>query len=220
MSVENSLLGVDRLSAPVYGSENYLMNSTIPMVKAYTKIVLSAAVAATFGANFISLDPCLFFSFLNSIEIISYLAVYQANLHPMFSSFLASLRVNMFVPSFFQYIPELRNNAVQLTGKLNDFGDNTNLLLLNSGLNCSILLIVIFMHFLLYLVKKIPCGCIKKAAEKMYGYFKYQIYVRFWIQTFFDFTFNSFISVKYCQFQNYIQILDFVISLLMLVSLK
>ena len=115
---------------------------------------MTVGLSAALGTSFLNLDPTSFFNFLNSAEIYTYIVLYQVELDPVLIAFLSELQFTSKIPNVYSYFID-PNDGVQMTGQVSNFGDNTNLLFLNSGVNMSIFAFFVVVITLIYLLKRI-----------------------------------------------------------------
>ena len=84
------------------------------------------------------MDPISFFNFLNSAQIYLNIILFQLDLNSILVDFILSLNPNSNIPIIFTYFVDPQQ-GVQINEKLNVYGDVTNLLLINSSVNLTIL---------------------------------------------------------------------------------
>ena len=216
VSVDNSLLITASLSINLFAQAYNDLVSQITAMKSYSQTGLTIGLSAALGASTLNLNPTLFFNFLNSVEIYSYAVLYNLDFDPSLVAFLDELQVNSLIPNFLNYFID-PNYGVQFTGKMSSFGYNNNLFILNCGNYLTSIAVLIIIMLLLRIFSIIKCSWINHIANRWMGSFKYNAFLRLWIQTFLSALFSAFLSILYTDFFNAVQIIDFAISISVLV---
>ena len=217
ISSENSILYATELSIGLFaGSYNDIIN-TISEFKSYSQIGMTIGLSVALGTSCIHLNPTSFFNFLNSAEIYSCMVLYQVELDPVLIAFLSELKYTSKIPNAYSYFID-PNDGVQMTGQVRNFGDNTNLLLLNSGVHMSILAFFIALLTLICLLKMISGRWLKPKLEKAEQYFRYGVFSRLWIQSCLGILMSSMLGILTTQLANRTQIIDFCFCCIMLVK--
>ena len=127
----NSLLDKTFLVGDLFAGSYSDVVSEINSLNSYALIGLAAGLSTVLGTSALNLDPLGFFNFLNNLQIYVYIVLYQVNLDSGLVSFLSLLNAMSQIPNPLAFIVS-SNEGVQITGRMNDFGNNTNLLVLNS----------------------------------------------------------------------------------------
>lgn len=175
----------------------------------------TAGVSVAFSTGMLNFDPTSFFDFLNTAEM--YYAIYLTNseLNPILSEFLLGLRVQDLLPNVFGYVIDSKYGA-KMPKKLDKLGYNTNLSILNVGVQITTLIIFLLLIPLILSLFFFP-WCKKKLINTI-KVFRYKIFLRFWLQTFFEFFIVAGYGIKYNKFENAGQIVDFCLCLLIYVK--
>ena len=211
-----SLLDITSLVTDLFAGSYSDLVSEINTLHNYAQIGLAIGLSTVLGTSAINVDPLSFFNFLNSAQIYSYVVLYQVNLDPALVSFLVQINAISQLPNPIAYIIST-DQGVQLTGRMNDFGNNPNLLLLNSGVTLTIFALCILGKLGTYLLRLIRISWFKPIAEKIEEYFRYGVFSRLWIQSCLEIFINSLVGIFYTELGNNIQIFDFVLCWVMLV---
>ena len=211
-----SLLDTRNLTIGLFATSYDNLLNTISEVKSYSQQGMTIGLSAALGTSAVSLDPASFFTFLNFAEIYSYIVLYQIEIDPTLVAFLNELQFTSKIPNIFTYFID-QKQGVQMTGKISDYGNNTNLFLLNSGVNLTILCCFIIVKIGLYILRIIRNKRFNTLRAKIEGYFTYKAFLRLWIQSCLDFSFNSAIGIYYMQYDNRIQYIDFTVCCAILV---
>ena len=216
ISNTNSLLLTDTISIPLFANNINNVVSQINQLKEYSQIGLAIGLSAALGTSAINLDFNSFFNFLNAAEIYSYVVLYQLDLDPTLTNLLNGLRVNSKIPNVFVYFVNPLQ-GVQIGGNLNGFGYTTNLLLLNSGINMTILAAALVVVIALYYLHGFKNKWLKDKSGKILSYFQYGFFLRLWIQSCLELLLSSFVGICYTNLENSTQIADFAICCSILV---
>lgn len=217
VSFDNSLLSTRNLTIGLYPEAYNDIISKVEQSKYYAQVAVRVGISAVLGTSFLNLNPNSFFQFVNNIEIYAASTMYAIDNNPILLTFLTQLQ-------FFSNVPNLyscainENKGVKIAGRLSNSGNNTNLLLLNSGNKLNILIVMLLIPVVVYLLRQLKIQKITFLLEKISEKFKYRAFLRFWIQSFLEILLNASISVLMSQFTNMIQIIDFMISCMLLVK--
>ena len=82
-----------------------------------------------------------------------------------------------------------------MTGNFNEFGYSSNILLINSGPNLTILAGLIFMYPLVLALSDVPIKKLNLVVMKTKKKFEFNIFLRFWIQSYLELFLKSFFSL-------------------------
>lgn len=182
------------------------------------KAALGLAMSTVLGSSILMVNPQSFFFFLQTLELYYYVLIYACDLSPTLNAFLNALNGPSYIPEPFGYmIPD--SEGVALTGKINDFGYNTNLILLNSGVNLSCLVILALLLPVSYGLSKVPWKWFSGKMKQCFSSYKYCVVSRCFIQMFLEFLINSCIGIYFTQFGNTAQIVDFILCCVLLVRI-
>ncbi|OMJ87112.1 hypothetical protein SteCoe_11262 [Stentor coeruleus] len=173
----------------------------------------TAGVSVAIGVSFLNLDPSSFFDFMNTAEM--FYAVYLMNLkiNKILLEFLIGLRTQGMLPNVYAYTVKV-DKGVKMPDKFKNLGFESNLVLINGGGQFTALTIFIALLFLLDKFSKIER--LKSRLEQYKKLFKYSIFLRFWLQTYFELAISCTFGLKYNEFANSTQIIDAMICLLVI----
>ena len=216
VSVDNSILTTSSLTASLFAQTYNDLVSQISTMKSYSQTGVTVGVCSALGASAINLNPTIFFNFLNSAEIYSYILMYDLDLDPSLAAFLNELQVNSQVPNAFNYFIS-PSNGVVFTNNLSNFAFGNSLLMVNCGNNITLFVLFGVVVILLMCFTVIKCTWLNNQLAKAIGYFQYGAFLRLWIQTFLPTTFSAFLSIQYVNLDNNVQVVDMTISCLVLV---
>ena len=216
LSKNNLKLTTSRLSIKLYPSTSTSVQNKISAAKQLATKGVTIGLSVIFGTSIISFDPTSFFNFLNSAEIYAIIYMYGIPFHPVLTQFLATLRPQKFFPNLFKdSIDETK--GVKLNENYSNYGLSTNFLLVNSGI--SFFILSLFLGIFLFLrILGFFSRFLKEQIKKLDGYFKYSIFLRFFLQTYLEISFNSIVELYYNTFNTGLLIVDGIIALMFIVK--
>ena len=216
LSTSNSILLAQNLTTALFATSISTTAIQAAQVKTSTKAGMAVGASAAIGMSLLNANPTSFFTFLNSAEIFSYIVVYQVNIDPTLIAFLNSLQTTSMIPNIFQYMLS-DSQGVQYTGKLQDFGFNSNITLINFGPFLTTLIIFMFGLLVCFLLKYIKYPYIQLKVMRLINYYHYGFFLRFWIQSCLGLTFCSVVGIFYSNFANPTQVIDASFSIILIV---
>ena len=150
-STTNSLIYSNIINVMLFAdSLNNIVND-VSALKSYAQIGMKIGLSAALGSSAITMDPISFFNFLNSAQVYLNIILFQLDLNSILVDFILSLNSNSNIPIIFTHFVDPQQ-GVQINGQLNVYGDVTNLLLINSGVNLTILVgLIIALPFVYFL---------------------------------------------------------------------
>ena len=163
------------------------------------------------------MNPSMIFNLLNLVEMFSYSLLFDIKFHHKFIEFLMKLKATTKFPSLKIPITKQESN---LPSKYLIYGIESNLIIVNSGFMIIILFIIIILTLLAYLGSLVGNNFTKRICLKVLNALFFSWYFRFCIQSCFDITIFSLISIKYSQFEGNISIFNLTCCLLMLVIIN
>ena len=190
--------------------------AAISQAQSLAQSALMAGIAAVFGSSFINLDPLTLFNFLNNLDIYVYTSLYYTDLDSSLVAFLQMLSPNSWLPNIFTYFIN-QNDGNQLDSAFSNFGNSTNLIMINSGPTLEILAVMIVIPFGLLLFRKTKFGWLNRQIAKLFEKYRYSAFLRFFLQSFLELSCNSAIGAYYTLFANMVQIFDFGLCLIITV---
>lgn len=217
-STTNALLYTKTLEINLYTTDQLNENNIIQKVKQTATEGIEIGLSFVFGASFITLDPTSFFNFLITAEIFSIIFLFNLALGKNLSAFLYSLKVQRYLPNAFGIIFD-ESLGKKLPEIYIEYGMSTNLILINSGVTLSILMGHAILYGSLYLIKYF-FPKLNKVVNRMLKYFAFNVPLRFWIQSYLEILLNSIIEVTYNDFSTWTLIVDFIVTILLIVLPK
>jgi hypothetical protein len=217
VSQSNSLLITQQLSINLHPTDSSHLVDEIRQSLKIANIGISLALGTSLGSSIFFGDPTFFFNFWTSIEIYSYVALFNLKFDSGLREFLNSIQVQSKIPNLFEYIiTDPPQN--QLDQKFVDFGYETNLLLLNSGATFTYLIIFIFCYPFTLLGNKVKMQWLSNKLTQIREGYHYKVFLRIYIQSFFDIFINSMLGIVYFKNQGILTIIDFSLCAICLVT--
>ena len=211
LSEDGSLFVPEHYTALLFVQES-LDTEGISDVTTVAQGALFTVWASILGSALVIMDPSSFFFFLQALELYVIVLIYIVNISPALKFCLQLLSLGAFIPNIFQIlIPS--NLGVSLHGKLKDFGYDTNLFLINSGVNLFTIIVLSILLPLFYALSKVPIKFVQEKASKMLKQYHFRVVSRCYVQMFLEFILSSFIGFKYIRFENPLQYFDFAICI-------
>ena len=171
-------------------TESSLLSQLLNSTKAATKITVSSSL----GSAIVS-SPGPAWSLLNTIQIISYLPLSSNPLTSTLIEFFTAFSSYNIVPNGADYI--FKQNATSgpyLESRR--YGILTSVFFINFGSNALIFIFVIITWPVLAFVAKYTNGKISKKALKILKNYKFNFFIRFWLQAYLDIGIFSLIQLR------------------------
>ena len=194
-SVRYSLLQTSFLESQIEPQFQNTIVKAIVEIKNSIKYIYVSTIGLAIGTSVLNFDPNCLFTFLNSAELIAFTSTFDLDMDNNLVDFLNNLKISSSLPSFFY---KISSESVNIDNKkLIGYGYSSNILLDNSGFIISFFFTLVLMNFLVFVLSKILRGCCKIYILRLLKYFKFEFYLRWWIQTLFELMLTSFISLKF-----------------------
>ena len=216
-SIESSILKTSELEIGLFViASSSAITASLVQMKNSAKIALIAAASVGCSSSLLNFDLTGIFSFLNVLEIYSYIGLYQIEISSVLNDFLKQLTPNSIVPNVFQYFIG-SSGKISLSDKQSAFGYQNNLILINSGSNLTIFcFFLVFLPFIL-LLQLFKIQRLTETLQKIRNQYKYRYFLRFWLQTCLEYTLNSLIGVLNFAPINIVQFFNLACCILILV---
>jgi hypothetical protein len=140
------------------------------------------------------------------------------HLDPSLNAFLSQMQPNSLITNPFSYLID-SNQGAQIQGHLSSAGYSTNLILLNSGLKVSALLLILLSLIIVAYAKFTGIRVIKSIVLKIILHFKFNVFMSYFLQTVFELSINSVIGIMFSELKTTIQVIDYIICCVILVLL-
>ena len=213
LSKANSILATTALEVELFTEYSYKDILVINQAASIAQFAFVAGVGAAFATSLLNVNPLTFFNFLNNMDIYSYTALYYQDLDPSLVKFLQILNPSSWVPNIFSYFIN-QSEGNQLDPSFNNYGNSSNLLLINSGSTLGILAGILGIPFIAAIVKNIKISWIRRQSIKILNNYRFKAFLRFFLQSFLELSCNAIIGIYYTSLRNTTQLIDFIFSLI------
>ena len=149
---------------------------------------------------------------MNNLEIYTYTSLYQDNLDEVITSFLNSLSPNSKKPNPFTYFVNL-NDQISGNATVKYFKSTSYLIIINSGFTLFVFTILIVIFWLALVMRDSKNPWLKKQVWKVLGYYRYRVFLRFFVQSFLELSTTSLIGILHNPFQTAVDVIDYLVCL-------
>ena len=191
--------------------EKMMIQKEEEKAKERAKTVSITVASTASAASLFSGDLNSIFTFLNTAEMLYAVYFYNVDLYSPFTEFILGLRVHSSMPNLFKLFLH-EHHGINLPEKFHKYGFKTNLIFLNCGIQISMTIFFIFILLVLLCLNKIKK--IEKIISKVLIFFKFGIFLRLLVQSYFDALTSCYIGLKFNDFSTFVQIFNFTICLL------
>ena len=150
------------------------------------------AVASSVGIAMVS-NPAGLWSLINTIQLITYMPINAVPYSTRLEDTATSMMNYNIIPNLFSYISN--KNATKIpNNEVRDFGIDSSVIVLNIGSIWMVFITSAFSTFLLFLLARYF-----KRSEKIQNLYiksKYNILIRFWIESYLELSIYGFIQVR------------------------
>lgn len=168
------------------------------------------------AASLILSDPVILGNYINTIEYFYCFYYFDLDIHKNLIVFLSQLRAQSQIPNFFHIF--FSTSDGKTTSQLyNEIGYHCNLVILNTGWNITILIILILASLICSLLKKY-LKILNTKLKSIIELFYYNAFLRFWLIAYFEIGMASIIAIKFSLNHLTEQIVNISISCLFLTS--
>ena len=174
------------------------------------------AISITVSFGMASFDMSFFFSFINVVELISIIALFDLDVSNEMRELFVNLRVQKSVPNGLQRLVDAPKNY-KIQSRFVEYGYDSSLFVVNSG-NTFILLASILIA---YIIQKLLFRNIYEKLTKLkplHEYFHYNIFFKYWLQTSFELLLTSTYGFSLINKSQGFPVFDLFVSLLIFVS--
>ena len=221
VSIYNSLLLTPPLTTHVFADAaatqqaQKALQSQAAAAKTLSSTGTQVGGGVSLGASLASFEPSSIFNFLNTAEMFYAVYLFNLDLYPVLSEFLIGMRIQSKFPNIYSYLFN-ENKGISMETKYEKFGYSTNLILRNVGVQFTMLSLTFIIFLIIQLLNRITW--FKNKLQWLTVLFKYGAFLRFWIQTYFEFSVASTLCVKYYNFENFSQLFNFIFCIMMIVK--
>ena len=218
VSVENSLLNTRNLKSTLFVDTAVAAQIKLQAAKEAAKSTAAAGttagLSAVLGISILNFDPSSLCNFMNTAELFYSLYLFNIELYPVLSGFLIGMRVESSLPNVFTYFIS-PSQGVTVSDQYQEYGFKTNLVMLNVGVRFSVLILFILIGLLLRILSTI--GKNQEILQELFNLFKYGVFLRFWVQLFFELLTASIIGMRYYDLKIITQCIDLIVASFILV---
>ena len=175
-----------------------------------------AGISIALGISLLNFDPSSLFDFMNTAEMFYSVYLFNIDLDPVLTEFLIGLRINKDFPVLFNYFLDIDKKKMN-DKKFNKFGYKTNLFFINVAAHLQVFILAMIGLTILIILSKIRNFGTK--IKFLISLFKFNFFLRFWLQTFFEFCTAALAGIKYNQMEGNVDFFNFSTCILCLVSL-
>jgi hypothetical protein len=218
LSTENYLLETTELVATLFSNESTETELLASTIAFYAKILFIIGTSVSLCVAGFNFKPSSFFTFLNAAEIYVYVLIFNMQLDPLLYNFLNMLQASSYIPNMFEYFisPGFGNPAPD---KFSNFGNPSNLILINSGSTLTLFSVIVTLNVIAFLMPLVQKTWIRAQILKFKQNFKYSAYLRFYLQSFLELLVTASYAVAHNYWENVTQIVDFTLSVCILVRI-
>ena len=218
VSVENSLLNTRNLKSTLFVDTAVAAQIKLQAAKEVARrtaaVGTTAGLSAVLGISILNFDPSSLCNFMNTAELFYSLYLFNIELYPVLSGFLIGMRVESSLPNVFTYFIS-PSQGVTISDQYQEYGFKTNLVMLNVGVRFSVLILFILIGLLLRILSTI--GKDQGILQELLKLFKYGVFLRFWVQLFFELLTASIIGMRYYDLNTTTQCIDLIVAFFILV---
>jgi hypothetical protein len=151
--------------------------------------------ALAFGSITFNLDKA--WSLINLMEIYSIIPLLQVDLPIMLDESLKSQGGMSFMPDLVSYLFDYEYEGSKVYSKAYDYKYKTPLLILNLGKTLLTFIILVSLNIILYLGTKLFKGKLQKVCVTALSYFRWKVFIRFYIQVYLELCILSILNLVY-----------------------
>ena len=145
-------------------------------------------------------NPAEMWSMLNNIQVLSYIVLSNNPLTPTLKGFFEGLDI----------FNTLKGYLYNLLGYEGDYGIRSNLFIVNAGIDILIILVILLSWPLVWVLSKIPC--LEERCESLLREYKYNAFIRYWIQCYLDLSIACFIQVSSLPSASLVEISNLIVA--------
>ena len=215
-SSKNSILSPLNYSFLVNIKSDQIVIQEIEDMKSYAQSITNTGTAAVFGASALTADPSSLFSFLNTAEIFSYAVLFNNTFDPLLIAFLNALKTSSIIPNLFERFIK-KDYGNKLEKKYQDFGMDTNLILLNTGVYYMFLIVVLAFVIIYITLGYVRNDFFYKMKEYLKTFLFFNAFLRLWIQSCLEITIAAILQIFEGEINGIYGFFDYSLSILTMV---
>ncbi|CAG9335172.1 unnamed protein product [Blepharisma stoltei] len=209
-SVSNGILNSSDFTVILNSYDPDPYSSDVEAVTSQATAITQTTVAAGLALSFISPNPSSLWSIMNTLQILSYLTLSGIPFSSKIRAFLNNLNSFNLFPNMFSYLIDEKEGNTPYS-QAQDFGYETDLILINQGNDFTLILASIVALPLIYYFSKCSQRWIGSKLRKTLKSYQFAFYLRFWIQCYLELGAAVSIGIIELKFINATQIINFII---------
>ncbi|CAG9335141.1 unnamed protein product [Blepharisma stoltei] len=221
ISVSGGILNSSSLSSELYAYDPAPYTAEISAIASQTKAAVQVGVALAAALSVVNPTPSSLWSMMNALQILSYLTLSGIPLSSKMIAFLNSLNSYNLFPNAFEFVID-KNEGNTPYSQAQDFGFDTDLILLNAGNDFTILLASLAVFPAVFVFSRCSYRWFGNKFMKTLRNYQYAFYLRFWIQSYLELGASAIIGLLTSRWSNSTQITNFgtcsIVYLLLAVS--
>jgi hypothetical protein len=151
------LLSSSRLNSNLYPLKSQILANQllVKQLAAVKKIAQQVAIAigTVLGSvTLLNFNLKFLFQFLNAAEMFALIQYFNMDLDPLFLKFISTLQISFKFPSIFDYFVD-NSDRITIPIKYQNIGFDTNLIMINSGANLTIFVVILTVLLILFTSK-------------------------------------------------------------------
>jgi hypothetical protein len=222
-SSKNSKLSITEYTISLHSSTKENTVKTYEITRENYEKVTLATTSSLIGISLFNPNFSSLWSFLSSIQLISFLYLLNVPVSERTRGLLVGLRKYLIFPNIFYYLLDDDGISHQFS-KLEDFKYRKNSFLVNSGTTLSMFLFGIALFVLMKIFEKILRSFsktkLKKNLKEFFENYKYSFFIRFWIQNYAEIAVSAGLSLLTSDLNLLSQAYSFFISCIFSVFFK
>ena len=219
ISIENGIIHESSYNLTFFPVSKDTESSITKEIKKISNKIVSYLTYATASITLINPTPASLWSFINSIQMLIYIYMFDLDLDERTSGYLLGLRKYNLFPNVFELFGMDYGISHQFP-KAHKLGYYTNSFMVNVGEWISCFLFFVFVYYLIYFVNKafrdtkFRSSRINRMLVQKIKSYKYGFFIRFWIQCYIEFIVSFFLAVLSTDFAIVEQALNFYFAVL------
>ncbi|CAG9335177.1 unnamed protein product [Blepharisma stoltei] len=212
ISVSNGILKSSEISSSLNSYDPASYSPVTDSVSHQSQAASQTTVSVIASLSIINSSPSSLWSLMNTLQILSYMTLSGIPFSSKMRSFLNNLNSFNLFPNVFPYFID-KNKGNTPYSQAEEFGFDTNLILINQGNDFTLLLgSIAALPLILYFSRCTNRWIGNKFTKRLKDY-QYAFYLRFWIQCYLELGAAALIGLTIIEFSNITQIANFALCL-------
>lgn len=179
---------------------NYTEEDSISVIEKYISsagsVVMSIVTASAATSAFMNNQPSLVWTTLNTAQVLCYIPLHNIILPSVLSSFYKSIQPINIVPNLWKTQFYYECNSMTIIEPFRDYGYTCMYFITNTGEISLTFIILVFLLLLFMVLKLIICGRAKSFFNEKVKKFRWNYFIRFWLESFLDIVIPCVISLN------------------------